>query len=405
MKENNKNNNFFITIVGGGIAGLYIAMKMSEKYPGNVLLLEKFSIGGRIYSTNIEYKDQKTEKEYNFAYEAGAARFSKDHFILMELIERFKLKSKLIPIKINEKINVDYTLPINKSLEQLLIESYQKSKGFSKEFLRTHTFEEYLYHIYSPSVVRFIIDAFGYNAEFELCNAYDSLRIFNMENFYAGEYFILDGGLSQIIEAIKKEILKNKGKIIENTDITEIVKQGDSYTLNSYKGDTFYTNKLIVAIPPIAASKIKYLESNFRGILNSINPVPLNRTFVIPKDKVDYREKIVSNNLCRMIIPYSEKFFQVYTDSKYANIWYNSNKNKFIKDDLSNQLKVEASVVKVEYWSEGVHFWGVNVKSEELYKYLISGESGIYWANEAYSLHQGWIEGALEMATDVLKSL
>lgn len=395
--------NTHFLILGGGIAGLYTAMKLSEKYPNNVLLLEKYSIGGRIYSTNIEYTDPKTGKEYNFPYEAGAARFTKDHFILMELIERFKLKSKLIPINIKEKLNIHSQN--GKSISQLIIAAYQKSKGYSKEFLRTHTFEEYLYHIYSPNVVRYIIDGFGYNAEFELCNAYDSLRIFNMENFYESDYYILDGGLSQIIEGMKKEIIKNKGKIIENIDITEIIKQGDSYKLVSYKGDTYYTNKLISAIPPVAAKKISYLENNFRGVLNSINPVPLNRTFVIPKEKVNIQEKIINNNLARMILPMSEKFFQVYTDSKFANIWYNSNRNKFIKDDLKNQINIEPAVVKVEYWSEGVHFWGVNIKSEELYKYLVSGESGIYWANEAYSLRQGWIEGALEMANETLSYL
>lgn len=399
----NGNNNFFISILGGGIAGLYLAMKLSEKYPNNVLLLEKFSIGGRIYSTNIEYTDPKTGKEYNFPYEAGAARFTKDHFILMELIEKFKLKGRLIPIKTKEKL--DITNINEKSVSDLIIAAYQKAKGYSKDFLRSHTFEEYLYHIYSPNIVRYIIDGFGYNAEFELCNAYDSLRIFNIENFYQSEYFILDGGLSQIIDGLKKEILKNKGRIVENTDITEIVKQGDSYKLLSYKGDTYHTNKLICAIPPVAAKKITYLENNFRGILNSINPVPLNRTFVIPKEKVDIQEKIIKDNLARMIIPMGEKFFQVYTDSKYANIWYNSNKNKFIKDDLKNQTKIEPTIVKVEYWAEGVHFWDVNVKSEEVYKYLISGESGIYWVNEAYSLRQGWIEGSLEMANDVLLNL
>lgn len=396
------NTNFFITILGGGIAGLYLAMKLSEKYPNNVLLLEKFSIGGRIYSSNIEYTDPKTGKEYNFPYEAGAARFTKDHFILMELIEKFKLKNKLIPIKIKEKLNIHSQN--GKSISELIIAAYQKAKGFSNEFLRSHTFEEYLYHIYPPNVVRYIIDGFGYNAEFESCNAYDSLRIFNMENFYESQYYVLDGGLSQIIEGLKKQILKNKGKIVENTDITEIMKQGDSFKLISYKGDNFHTNKLICAIPPVAAKKISYLKNNFHGLLNSINPVPLNRTFVIPKEKLNIQEKIINDNLARMILPMGEKFFQVYTDSKFANIWYNSNRNKFIKDDLKNQIKVEPEIVKVEYWSEGVHFYGVNVKSEKCYKYLISGESGIYWANEAYSLRQGWVEGALEMANDVLKN-
>jgi hypothetical protein len=395
--------NNFISILGGGIAGLYLAMKLSERYPNNVLLIEKYSMGGRIYSSNIEYTDPKTGKEYNFSYEAGAARFTKDHFILMELIEKFKLKGKMIPIKIEEKL--DIANKNEKSVSDLIIAAYQKAKGYSKDFLRSHTFEEYLYQIYPPNVVRYIIDGFGYNAEFELCNAYDSLRIFNMENFYQSDYYILEGGLSQIIEGMKKEILKNKGKIVENTDITEIVKQGESFKLVSYKGDVFHSNKLISAIPPIAAKKIPYLEKNYRGIINSINPVPLNRTFVIPKEKVDIQEKIIKDNLARMILPMGEKFFQVYTDSKFANIWYNSNKNKFIKDDLKNQIKIEPAVVKVEYWPEGVHFWGVNIKSDELYKYLISGESGIYWANEAYSLRQGWMEGSLEMANDVLSNL
>ena len=63
-------------VVGGGISGLYCALKLSEKHKV-VLIDERDYLGGRI----------KTQHKM----ELGAARFNSSHTILLSLIKRYDL--------------------------------------------------------------------------------------------------------------------------------------------------------------------------------------------------------------------------------------------------------------------------------------------------------------------------
>jgi len=72
-------------IIGGGIAGLYCAYKLSEKYPGtSITVVESDTeLGGRI----------RTQKTPGFTVEKGAARFSGNHRRLLKLIRDMGLDS------------------------------------------------------------------------------------------------------------------------------------------------------------------------------------------------------------------------------------------------------------------------------------------------------------------------
>ena len=72
-----------IIIVGGGIAGLYCAYKLPKHL--NILLLEKYTLGGKV----------DTYHDSVMTVEAGAARFSKKHVLLFELIHELGLASKV----------------------------------------------------------------------------------------------------------------------------------------------------------------------------------------------------------------------------------------------------------------------------------------------------------------------
>lgn len=58
-----------------------------------------------------------------------------------------------------------------------------------------------------------------------------------------------------------------------------------------------------------------------------------------------------------------------------------------------------------QYWPEGVHMWKEGVNSIETYKQIQNigkeTQNSMYIVGEAYSMHQCWIEGALESVDNV----
>ena len=75
-----------IVIIGGGISGLYTALKLQKHFKNIALIEQNDRLGGRIHS----------EKLGNCVVDLGASRFTKKHKILWKLITKYKLTDKLI---------------------------------------------------------------------------------------------------------------------------------------------------------------------------------------------------------------------------------------------------------------------------------------------------------------------
>lgn len=404
------NEDYYIGIVGGGIAGLYLADLLSKKYKNQIILFEKYNIGGRISTQTIEYKKTKMQ------YEAGAARFSKKHYLLQDLINEFSLT----PIEISDEHEFMTEFEPPREKENLLEKSGRLSKNESKSYLINHTYKDLLEKYYTQKQIKYIIDSFGYNAEFTKCNANDAIRIFELENYYKNKYYFLKEGLTAIINNLAEKVKRNGVIIRESSSIMNIDRLSDQYRLTVKNGDIITVNKLILAIPPTQALDFKLIQAEYKLMMNSINTVPLIRIFGICRsDQNDIikriTKKITTDTPIRMIIPMNiqKNFIQIcYADSENASKWYASNSNGFLEQDLLIHLNrlfpdinIKFDVLKVEYWKEGVHFWGTGINSKEAYANLLNPSKNLYFCNEAYSLHQGWIEGALEMALDVSKKI
>ena len=80
---------FDIIIIGGGVSGLYAALKLNKNK--KVLLLEKEQhFGGRIYTDYFSIDSKK------YSLEAGAARILETHNLMIQLIKKMNLFSKLV---------------------------------------------------------------------------------------------------------------------------------------------------------------------------------------------------------------------------------------------------------------------------------------------------------------------
>jgi monoamine oxidase len=401
-------NNYNFSIIGGGISGLYFAYLLNNKYKKlKITILEKNkTLGGRISTS----KFKKNNQIYQF--EEGAGRFSDSHKQLWDLIDKFKLT----PIKIPHTTEYISKKKLPDNYEKISIEnSIKKIKKLNKNFLLNNTFEQSLSKYFNKNEIDYLINSFGYDSEFKTYSAYDTIRLFEQENFYNNDYYVLKEGLSSIVDNLKKE-LKNNGVIIKtNYIIQDIYKENNKFIIINNKNQKITSNNIVFATPPYSILQYPFIYDNFYKYLSLINPIPLIRIFIkVNKELMDkINSKIITDTNIRMILLINKEknILQVYCDGNIANFWYNSYINGNLKNDLINNLeelfnvKVNLEILNVSYWSGGIHSFKLGTDSKKLYKKLINPIKNVYFINESYSLEQGWIEGSLEMANNVFQKI
>ena len=192
-----------IIIVGGGIAGLYCAHKLSKN--NRVALFDERSyIGGRIYT-------------HPKGYEVGAARLNNNHKLLLELIKYYKLTKIVLPKEVDyiecfenrkNKITLNSNIEFQKTLNKV-IERTKTTKNLNKI-----TFYEHLVNILkSKEKADHIVNIFGYYSEIKEMNALDAYNTFK-NDFGDIQYYVLMEGLSNLCENMKKTIQKKRFKSI-----------------------------------------------------------------------------------------------------------------------------------------------------------------------------------------------
>jgi hypothetical protein len=382
-----------IVIVGAGISGLYLGIELLKK-GHNVTIIERTRrLGGRI--------DTRKFMSYNF--EAGAGRYSNNHKLLLELIERYGLTNIKIPS--GNKDLVKYYKVISDSLKYI------------EHDLSKITTWEYLVSLFGEKAANKFRILYGYDGDLLLSSALCGTNIL-MDDYKSKQYYVLKGGLTTLVSHMADEYKSLGGKIMLRTKISTIDKGIDYYKIGGPKLD-IVCHKLVLAIPP---SSLKSLYPT-RGIrefdfIKHITPVPLLRIYFLynkPQEALGGLNKHVSNLDIRFIIPVNSQIIMIsYSDYKLADKWKylyeNDIESFYIK--ILEEFKAETGrelarpdSISFEYWSSGVYVWNTGFDYLANYSKIIQPLSGLYLSNEAYSKKQGWIEGSLEMANDVCLSI
>jgi monoamine oxidase len=397
-----------LIIIGGGISGLYLAYKLYSDYKDILLLEVSSELGGRI----------KTDTLQDFPVELGASRFSSNHKSLIKLINELNLKDKCIelPKKIdhiyeNKKINYD--------LDK--IKKIYKTKRSNKD-LQKITLLQHCIDVFGHDEAYKLKDMYGYDAEFIKMNAYSAMTMFKKDLLdQKGKYYILNGGLSQIVNNLE-DILKDKITIKKESLVTDItdnkIKVETNGSITKFKG-----TKIISAIPYLQLKKLE-LFKNYK-LIDNVFPVPFIRIYAkYPLNKngkvwFDGIPRTITDNYIRHIIPidYENGIIMIsYSDLYTADIWNNWSQlgEKVLTEKIHKEINNLFNITppkpidyKIYYWKDGVHMWKVNTTMNEDYKRLMKpfDDKEIYLCNESFSKHQCWIEGALNMAGDVIKKI
>ena len=402
-------------IVGGGISGLYMQLKMINKNK-NVLLLEQHNnFGGRIY----HYYDIK----YYVSFSSGAARFNKSHTRVIELLKEFNLldfrsdrggSAEIDFIDVKQQFNDSFT---NENGFKYIKKVLNVMKNEDKTILMKSTFSEYARKVLTKQEFEFMLIASGYSGQLKYMNANDAYFLFSTGirtdvKFWGGKYHLL-------IEKMVK-YLQNKGcKMMKNTQVKDVMKVNDYFEV-ILDNKTLYTKQVIFCTPKTSLLNFSCLGSIKSILKNSITCKALCRVYALFDENEDwllnFNKKTVVNNALRYIIPMNPQKGLImisYTDDKYTEYWKNKKHDendlktsivRLIKQVINIEVKPPKKVY-VNYWNCGVAYWNKGVNSESISEMITNPLPNTYICGENYSRQQSWVEGALESCDRCLKHM
>ena len=471
-----------LIVIGGGISGLntvYQYLKKYKKQNKKVLLIEKNSrTGGRIYTHNHKEKNKK------YQIEAGAGRISSNHKNLMKLIKEFDLKLYKIPNKTNYKpIPQNSFKELNqrfKTFDQVILEIHKKLKTKPKSFrdnIKNYTLSQLVDILFQnkkqtkkltkkstkstksknnkkqsqKSTIdktklnsKFLDARYQYWSEVSVLNAEDALITFSKEFNLKVPYFVVIGGLTQLVEKMTTKIKEMSCSIKLNTPFESIQEiDNKNHNKNHKNTKTYLINQkfkcknVVFAMPKYAYKPLFELKNSKQNQLNLLNPIkpylkmlscqPLYRVYAqYPKDKDSQQVwfhdigKVTSNLEIKFIIPISNDDGTImisYTDGKYADFWNRlrlKSDTKF-KKELNRQLKLlfpdknipEPIWFTHHYWQHGACYWKPGFSGTKMEKEIVEPDKNhnIYFANSNFSRQQAWIEGGLVSSNLALKKI
>uniref|UniRef100_A0A6C0IYM7 Cytochrome b5 heme-binding domain-containing protein n=1 Tax=viral metagenome TaxID=1070528 RepID=A0A6C0IYM7_9ZZZZ len=364
-------------IIGAGIAGLYIANRLDVK---KTLIIERrYKSGGRI----------KTDKELNL--DTGAYRISSSHKKILQLIDNLGLKDKLKDFNPRCKYigTKQKKLPGNE-----IRELYKKLKD--DKDIRNLSFYNLAQKVLDGESVRDIVDRTGYNNGACVKQAYHYFKPFSKSK--RAKYFYMKDGLEQITKKLEDGL-----NIKFKTSFQDYDYDGKEFTVFTNNG-IFNCKKLILSYS---------VDEDFLGLPGYTTKNKYIRIFIKFKTKwFKNIQKIITPGPFRQIINIENEYLQIYSDYKYAELLnkllWNGELEDFLNLELRKLFPEMTKIVKFKafFWNSGTYYWKLGLNSEKLYKKMLQPfRYPLYIAGERYSLTQGWMEGALETAYDVLEKI
>lgn len=403
-----------IIVIGGGISGLYTAYKLSYQYPKmNIKIIEKGDrLGGRIH----------TYKDANFQIEAGAGRISSKNVTLLALLKELNLDKYLVPI-VNDFQIVDIKQPgvIQKSNIFTYLKIILSNVTEDKETLQNITFIDYIKMKLSVSETKYLLDFFGYTSELTVMNAADSIDVMKTYFSKGSKYFILSGGLSQIVDSLTEILQARQVKITKKTEVTNVVFDSinrvfDITTKNKKKERSKYC---FCAVTKDFLDSIRIFQPIYK-YLKYIETKPLCRIYA-KYDRVWFKglTKITTNSPLKYIIPIDETqgiIMISYTDEKHALYWknlYDKEGSRVLKRTIQGYIKQMFDIdtplpkaLKMFFWERGAAYFTKGFDSSTMTKAIMvpNPEMPLYVCGENYSENNtAWIEGGLNTSTYVMK--
>ena len=388
-------------VVGGGIAGLYVARELASKGP--VTVLEKYHmLGGRVHTGHVG----------SDSFELGAGRIHSSHKRVLSLVKEYGLKTIDIG-GIPQWRPAGANISVENRFEPTWMALLTQIRKLSPEVLGSHTLRELSDKILGSS--KKLLETFPYRTELESLRADLGIKTFDDTLGTQAHYSVVAGGLSQLIEGLAADIRKRGGVIHTGVTVTNVTNEGGKYIVHT-NDKTFEGSKVILCVESEALRKLPVT----RGLrtLQHLGMAPLIRIYAKYPPWFTGADRTVTDSPLRYIIPINPAAGVImisYTDGRDTEAWKGlkgSALTKAIQKEvraLFPERKIpEPLWVKSYEWQGGTTFWKPGsydpvAESQAILQPRPATMPGLYICGESFSLLQAWMEGSLEHAERLLK--
>lgn len=388
-------------IVGAGFAGLYLAYKLL-KHEYNVTIIEKEKIlGGRMYTEQIEIDGQ------TFFIEGGAGVIRSDEDDMIDLLKElnvpcnfWKSSTKIIYHDKKSKI-LDYNYRI---LLDKICRYSCNNKSFFEVLDETNISNEEKIGVMIGTTYSELFDT---NSK-DVCDEND-FNEFLLQNGYE---FGKPKAWSDLTKRLEEEILRMNGKIINHSSVIEI---GDSYVITNKK-DKYIFDELVITCPYHFLKKIKTPKSlnPWKAFMDEYHhETDYLRIYSYFEKPLELESKIATNLSIRRVIPITKQLIMtVYTDGIDAQDIYKLHKDEkklslYIEGELEKLLERKIPKIKKNwsiFWNKGISNWKPSSFTiKETIEIIRNPVDHIYFCGDTYSLHPGWLEGAMESCEFIIE--
>ena len=424
-------------IVGGGISGLHCALELRKKYKDcTIALAEKYGkLGGRTFSYSAPEQFQGVH------WEMGAGRIHKDHKLLMELLQKYKLHwvpisstSTYFPYGGSKDLLQDADQ--KNIFEDTIIQTYlQPLENLEQELLEKHTIYDLCIKTFGYKETKDVLSTFPYYSEIYKMRADEALRGFlhHGEMSSQKKYGVLAEGFSSLVQHMEDEAYEKKIILLRHHSLKNITNHTNGgYICNFLYGRPsriigslqLHAKKAVVCA--LHADALRHIPC-FRPMkaLRHVITQPLLRTYMIFPTPVWFAGlgKVITNHRLRYIIPIDESKGSImisYTDGHdtdyYKLVYYKQGEEalgKIIYDDVCRLFpffKIPKPLFfKVHMWDTGATYWkpghyDVQSMSDDACNPLPALKD-VYVCGESFSTKQAWVEGALEHSNTCLQKI
>ena len=373
--------------VGGGIANLYMAYRCKKAMPNiKLLILEKeASVGGRMQTA--EFCGQEVPLG------AGVGRLSKDRLLkrlLKDLGLDLDIGNKSWKPDIQKSERFESSLDVSKTVA--FLKSELEKLGDNREI---HvTFAQFAKPLLGLARYASFVESVGYS-DFESADVYDTIYNYGFDDTYSG-HKVFPVPWRRLWEALIEAVGKSNVKC--KTIVETIHSDGVVHTNRG----TFEARCVVVG------TDVASLRQLFpgHGIYRQICGQPFTRVYAKIAPGPFLNTYTIVPNILQKIIPMDvgNGIHMIgYADNnradKLAAVAKNKNKLEALVVDGTG-FPVRISKLMSKYWPIGTHYYRplprwFETRSDFIRK-AQRPEQRVFVVGEAVSIHQGWVEGALE---------